>query len=116
MIKACWEQVQHLAKHPWSGLQVQEAVQLILDTQPKGGAVAGGMSREEVVDGLCEDLLSKMPALFDGEWLQGAGCWAFWPVSLCLTCVQEWIACLTRQGEHGVAAITAVAAITCKGF
>ncbi len=60
-------------------LQVQDAVQLILDTQPKGGAAAGGQSREEAVDGLCEDLLSKIPSLFDGEWLRG-------PPWLCSPC------------------------------
>ena len=32
----------------------------ILDTMPKGGGAAGGLSREEVVDRLCEDLLLKV--------------------------------------------------------
>ncbi len=39
--------------------QVQTAVQLIMDTQPKGGAAGGGMSREETVDHIAEDLLGK---------------------------------------------------------
>lgn len=46
--------------------QVQAAVQLILDTQPKGGVAAGGLSREEVADGIAEDLLAKCPSVFDG--------------------------------------------------
>ena len=41
-------------------------MQLILDTQPKGGAAAGGLSREEVVDGIAEDLLARFPPVFDG--------------------------------------------------
>lgn len=56
---------------PARPLQVQDVVQLILDTQPKGGAAAGGLSREEEVDAICEDLLSKIPALFKGT---GGGC------------------------------------------
>ena len=39
--------------------QVQTAVQLIMDTQPKGGAAVGSMSREEMVDHIAEDLLGK---------------------------------------------------------
>lgn len=50
--------------HP---LQVQEGVSTILDTMPKGGTAVGGLSREEVVDKICEDLLSKVPPLFDRE-------------------------------------------------
>lgn len=30
-----------------------------MDTQPKGGASAGAMSREETVDRICDDLLAK---------------------------------------------------------
>ena len=41
-------------------LQVQAGVQLILDTQPAGAKVAGGVSKEEVVDQICEDLLTKV--------------------------------------------------------
>lgn len=48
-------------------LQVQEAVSTILDTMPKGGGGGGGMSREEIVDKICEDLLSKVPPVFDKE-------------------------------------------------
>ncbi len=40
--------------------QVQAAVQLVLETRPQGGAAGGGSSREEVVDKLCEELLSKV--------------------------------------------------------
>jgi hypothetical protein len=42
-------------------LQAQAAVQTVLDTRPAGGASGGGLSREEVVDRICEDLLSKVP-------------------------------------------------------
>ena len=31
-----------------------------MDTQPKGGAAAGGTSREEAVDRIAEDLLAKV--------------------------------------------------------
>lgn len=41
-------------------LQVQAAVQIIMDTQPKGAGGGGGLSREEIVDRICEDLLSKV--------------------------------------------------------
>lgn len=44
-------------------LQVQAGVQLIVDTQPKGGGGGGRLSREEVVDRICEDLLSKVRGL-----------------------------------------------------
>lgn len=40
--------------------QVQAAVQLVLETRPQGGSAAGDSSREEVIDRLCEDLLSKV--------------------------------------------------------
>ncbi len=39
--------------------QVQTGIQIIMDTQPKGGAPAGGTSREEAVDRIAEDLLAK---------------------------------------------------------
>jgi len=32
----------------------------ILDTMPKGGGGGGGLSREEIVDHICQDLLSKV--------------------------------------------------------
>jgi hypothetical protein len=41
-------------------------VQLILDTQPKGGAAAGGAGRDDAVDRSCQDLLAKLPQAFDG--------------------------------------------------
>jgi len=41
-------------------LQVQAGVQIIMDTQPKGAGGGGGLSREEIVDRICEDLLSKV--------------------------------------------------------
>lgn len=48
-------------------LQVQDAIMTILDTMPKGGGGGGGLSREEIVDSICEDLLSKCPPMFDKE-------------------------------------------------
>uniref|UniRef100_A0A383W453 AAA+ ATPase domain-containing protein n=1 Tax=Tetradesmus obliquus TaxID=3088 RepID=A0A383W453_TETOB len=48
-------------------LQVQEGMATILDTMPKGAGGSSGLSREETVDRICEDLLSKTPALFDKE-------------------------------------------------
>ncbi|DBA69380.1 TPA: Dynein gamma chain, flagellar outer arm [Trebouxia sp. C0005] len=51
-------------------LQVQAGVQIIMDTQPKGAGGGGGLSREEIVDRICEDLLSKVPAMFDKEELR----------------------------------------------
>lgn len=42
-------------------LQVQAAVQLIADTRPSGGPAEGnGMSKEDIVDQICADLLSKV--------------------------------------------------------
>lgn len=41
-------------------LQVQDAVQLIVDTAPRSGGGNGGQTREEVVDAMCEDLLAKV--------------------------------------------------------
>lgn len=41
-------------------LQVQAAVQLILETRPQGGSGGGGQSKEDVVDRLCKDLLAKV--------------------------------------------------------
>jgi dynein heavy chain len=43
-----------------SVLQVQDAMATILDTMPKGGGGGGGLSREEIVDHICQDLLSKV--------------------------------------------------------
>lgn len=44
--------------------QVQAGVQLILDTQPAGAKAAGGESKEEVVDKICEDLLARVSFKF----------------------------------------------------
>ncbi len=41
-------------------LQVQEGISTILDTMPKGAGGGGGLSREEIVDRICEDLLAKV--------------------------------------------------------
>jgi hypothetical protein len=41
-------------------LQVQEGLATIVDTMPKGGGGSSGMSREEAVDCIAEDLLSKV--------------------------------------------------------
>lgn len=48
-------------------LQVQEAILTILDTMPKGGGGGGSLSREDVVDKICEELLAKCPPAFDIE-------------------------------------------------
>jgi len=48
-------------------LQVKDGVTTILDTMPKGAGGGGGMSREEIVDRICEDLLGKVPPMFDKE-------------------------------------------------
>ena len=48
-------------------LQVQGALSTILDTMPKGAGGSGGLSREEIVDKICEDLLSKIPKVMDRE-------------------------------------------------
>lgn len=44
---------------------MQEAVATILDTMPKGAGGGCGLSREETVDRICEDLLSKVCQGFD---------------------------------------------------
>lgn len=48
-------------------MQVQDAVMTILDTMPKGGGGGGTMSREDIVDKICEELLAKCPPAFDKE-------------------------------------------------
>jgi len=48
-------------------LQVRQSVNTIIETMPKVAGASGGLSREEVVDKICEDLLSKLPAAFKGE-------------------------------------------------
>lgn len=45
-------------------LQVQAGVQMILDIQPAGVKAAGGASKEDVVDKICEDLLAKVQHMF----------------------------------------------------
>lgn len=47
--------------------QVRDAVSTILDTMPKGSGGGGGLSREEQVDRLCEDLLAKVGCQARGE-------------------------------------------------
>ena len=41
-------------------LQVQAAIQLILETRPADTAALNGISKEESVDKICEDLLAKV--------------------------------------------------------
>ena len=48
-------------------LQVQDAILTILDTMPKGGGGGGSLSREDIVDKICEELLGKCPPAFDKE-------------------------------------------------
>ncbi|CAG9462434.1 unnamed protein product [Pedinophyceae sp. YPF-701] len=48
-------------------LQVQDVVRVIIDTQPKSGGGSSGMSREEQVDQIAADLLSKTPSMFEPE-------------------------------------------------
>ena len=48
-------------------LQVQASLDTILETMPKTGGGSGGLTREEQVDKICEDLLGKMPAVFKPE-------------------------------------------------
>ena len=43
-------------------LQVQAAIQVILDTQPQGASASGASSVEATVDALCEELLAKASA------------------------------------------------------
>lgn len=50
-------------------LQVQEAMSTILDTMPKGAGGGGGLSREETVDHICQDLLSKVSGTCTTCWL-----------------------------------------------
>ncbi len=40
-------------------LEVQGAIQVILDTRPQGPTVDGSNSIEDTVDALCEELLNK---------------------------------------------------------
>ena len=51
-------------------LNVSQAVATIMETMPKTGGGGGGLSREEVVDKLCEELLSKVPSPFEPEYVK----------------------------------------------
>lgn len=57
-------------------LQVSDAILTILETMPKGGGGGGGLSREEIVDKICEDLGAKVSR----SSLQGATV-RFWELS-----------------------------------
>ena len=48
-------------------LQVRGSIDTIIETMPKTAGASGGASREDVVDKICEDLLSKLPTAFRGE-------------------------------------------------
>jgi len=48
-------------------LTVQGAVDTIVETMPKTGSSTAGLSREDLVDRLCEDLLGKVPPPFEAE-------------------------------------------------
>ena len=56
-------------------MQVQTGIQIIMDTQPKGGAAAGGTSREEAVDRIAEDLLAKARLPHAAMLLLDTCCW-----------------------------------------
>ena len=45
-------------------IQVSDMVATILNTMPKVGGATGGLTREEQVDKIAEDLLSKIPSFF----------------------------------------------------
>jgi dynein heavy chain len=48
-------------------LTVQSGIDTIIETMPKTGSSSTGLSREDVVDKLCEELLAKVPAQFEPE-------------------------------------------------
>jgi dynein heavy chain len=48
-------------------LTVLAAIDTICETMPKARSAGGGLSREEVVDRLCDELLAKMPPSFERE-------------------------------------------------
>jgi len=48
-------------------LQVADLVAVVISTMPKAGGGGGGLSPEEVVDKICEDLLIKVPKAFEIE-------------------------------------------------
>ena len=53
-------------------LSVQAAVRLVLDTRPQGAGGGGGLSREDTVDRVCEDLLHKARCMQHGMRLPAA--------------------------------------------
>ena len=94
--------------------QVQDGIQLILDTQPKAGAAGGGGSREEVVDALCEELLAKVGRVESTGRVEREGGWEF--KSKCewrecvgvgsVVCVLGWggggtVCCLSAVNREG---------------
>lgn len=90
-------------------LQVQAAVQIIMDTQPKGAGGGGGLSREEIVDRICEDLLSKVRSLllkptrheqsFESSMLAVRVAWAEVHCRLYPVCVEAaFYSCCAMQG------------------
>lgn len=48
-------------------LMVQSAIDTIVETMPKTGGSAAGLSREDTVDRLCDELLAKVPPPFESE-------------------------------------------------
>ena len=48
-------------------LAVAGMIDTVVSTMPKAGGGGGGMSPEETVDGICEDLLGKVPSEFQPE-------------------------------------------------
>lgn len=50
---------------------MREGLSTILDTMPKGGSGGGGLSREQLVDHIAEDLLAKVAALLQPRYEHG---------------------------------------------
>jgi dynein heavy chain len=48
-------------------LTVQGGIDTIIETMPKTSSSSTGLSREDVVDKLCEELLAKVPQQFEAE-------------------------------------------------
>lgn len=74
-------------------LQVNEIVATILNTMPKSGGSSGGLTREEQVDKIAEDLIAKVPAFFKGtdtkDKLKKLG-----PTQPLIICLRQEIDCL----------------------